>query len=112
VRPAQAGSDDAAAGALARLKADDPDGRLQQLRQQLARAATTIALLNQDLAAAQGALAAGHAHTAPPDPDDASEISRLREQLRRANQRIDQLEGLADLAAPTLAPAPAPPAPR
>jgi hypothetical protein len=112
VQPAQAGSDDPTARALAQLKADDPEGRLQQLRRQLAHAATTVALLNQDLTAMQGALAAARARTASPTPENASELTRLREQLRHANERIRELEGLADVASPILAPTPAPPAPR
>jgi hypothetical protein len=112
VPPAQSGADDAAFAALAPLKADGPDGHLQQLRWRLARAATAVALLDRDLAVAQGALAAERARMSPPAAENASELARLREQLRRATARIDQLEGLADVAAPTLAPAPSPPAPR
>ena len=106
VQPAQAGFDADAAGSLAQLKADDPDRQLQQLRSQLASAAATSASLGEDLAAAQREAGARFG------PDDASEIARLRAQLRRANERIDLLEARAVPGARPLAPAPAPPAPR
>ena len=106
VQPAQAGFDADAAGSLAQLKANDRDGQLQQLRSQLASAAATSASLGEDLAAAQREASARAGATF--GPDDASEIARLRAQLRRANERIDLLEARADPEAP----APAPPAPR
>ena len=86
---------------------------MQKLRRQLASAAATSALLGEDLAAAQRKLAAPRTRAgAPFGLDDASEITRLRAQLRRANQRIALLEAQADPGARPLAPAPAPPAPR
>ena len=113
VQPAQAGRDDGAANSLAQLKADGPDGQLQQLRRQLASAAATSALLGEDLAAAQRELAASRTRAgATFGPDDAREIARLRAQLGRANQRIALLEAQPDPGAGPRAPAPAPPAPR
>ena len=106
MQPAQAGFDADAAGSLAQLKANDRDGQLQQLRSQLASAAATSASLGEDLAAAQREASARAGATF--GPDDASEIARLRAQLRRANERIDLLEARADPGVP----APAPPAPR
>jgi chromosome segregation ATPase len=111
---APAGGNAASIDALTELKtADGPEEELQQLRVDLASAEATIASLNEDLEAAKGELeAARRATDGGAAPGAAGEVARLRQQLAQANARIDELEGVIGTALVTLAPAPAPPAPR
>ena len=97
----------------AQLKADHPDGQLEQLRMQLASAVAVSAVLGRDLAATpREAVAARTRAGAAFGPDDAGEIARPRAQLGASQPADRPARGASRTGTPALAPAPAPPATR
>ena len=107
----------APAGQAAQVDAPAAD-EVARLQTTLANAETRIAELTADLEAAKRAPAAGEPVQGGSLPAELSEgangqeLAEVREQLRTANQRIDELEAAIQASVANLAPLPPPPAPR
>lgn len=112
--PPEEGDDGAAGDALAAAKAPGPQEEVQKLRTDLVSAKAQIASLAAALEGTERELEAmrARAHADAPGSKDGSDLARLRAQLIRANQRIEELEGAIDPALVPIAPPPSPPAPR